>query len=155
FAIFLNSGGYATGTSHYPSVETDGSASFSVISQQPACPAGGIVLTFANAQGATDTRTLQCNTIVGGASTADPSPTPNAPRLTPSFMLAHWTSDAGPLHFITAEFGYFHWYASAIGDTCATQASDTGAAPATFASGWPYSAPSSPSELTLAPAAPG
>jgi prepilin-type N-terminal cleavage/methylation domain-containing protein len=152
FAIFLNSAGYPTGTGQYPNVSGT-SVSFPVIAQQPPCPSNGIVLTFANAQGATATRSLQCNADVAGAATADPSPTPNVPKLAPSFMLAHWTSDTGPLHFIAAEFGYFHWYASAIGNTCATQSSDTGAPPATFANGWPYSLTTA-GEMSASPAPP-
>jgi len=154
FAIFLSSAGYATGTARYPNVAAGGSVTFPAIAQQPPCPAGGIVLAFTNAQGAHDTRTLQCNVAIAGTASADPSPTPNAPKLAPSFMLAHWTSDAGPLHFVAAEFGYFHWFASATGDACATQSSDSGAAPATYAIGWPYSVTNA-TEMASAPAVPG
>jgi len=154
FAIFLSSAGYPTGSARYPHVASDGTIAFPVVATQPPCPAGGIVLTFANAQGATAKRTLRCNSaLVAGTAVANPSPTPNAPKLTPSFMLAHWTTDAGPLHFIAAEYGYYHWYASLAGSTCQTQSSDTGAAPATYANGWPYSL-TTPSEMAAAPAIP-
>ena len=157
FAIFLNSGGYPTGTASYPSVASDGTVSFPAIATQPPCPAGHIVLTFINAQGVRATRTLPCNAALsaGTGGSPVPSPTPNAPVVHPPFMLAHWTSDNAPLHFVAAEFGYTHWFASMIGNTCNVQSSDTGAAPVNFASGWPYAQPNSPNELTLAPPVPG
>ncbi len=154
FAIFLSSGGYPTGKASYPSIDSSGNASFPVVAKQPPCPSGGIVLTFASPQGVTQTRSLKCNVVVTGVAVANPSPTPNPPHIVPQVMLAHWTSDANPLQFKVAEMGYTHWFASSTGVDCQTQGSDTGAAPASFPSGWPYSSPLTLGETTLAPSAP-
>lgn len=155
FAIFLNSAGYATGTGGYPTLDAHENPTFPVIAQQPACPSGGIVLTFTSPQGATATRTFACNTMVAGSAAADPTPTPNAPHVSPTYLLAHDTTDSGPLRFKAAEYGYYHWYASTTsGAPCQTIASDTGAAPAAFASPWPYAAASPASESAASPAPP-
>jgi hypothetical protein len=111
------------------------------------------VLTFTSPQGVKAVRTLPCSAIVAGTPAPNPSPSPNAPHLTPNVMLAHWSGDAGPLRFKAAEFGYTHWYASATGDTCATVASDTGAPPARFAAGWPYSLTESSAQASPNPPA--
>ena len=155
FAIFLNSAGYPTGSANYPSLDAQENPTFNVIAQQPPCPSGGIVLTFMNPQGVSATRTLPCNTDVAFAAGADPTPTPNPPHVSPTYLLAHYTTDSGPLKFKAAEYGYYHWYAStANGAPCQTQSSDTGAAPATFASPWPYAQPSPSSQGGAAPAPP-
>ncbi|MGB6061180.1 MAG: type II secretion system protein, partial [Candidatus Aquilonibacter sp.] len=155
FAIFLNSAGYPTGTGNYPSFDAQGNPTFNVIAQQPPCPSGGIVLTFTSPQGVTVTRTLPCNTDVAFAAGADPTPTPNPPHISPTYLLAHYTTDSGPLKFEAAEYGYYHWYASTQnGAACQMGNSDTGAAPATFASPWPYAQPSPSSQGVAAPAAP-
>ena len=147
FAIFLSSAGYPTGVASYPTIANDGSATFAPIAQQPPCPAGGIVLTFSNAQGAKDTRTLACGaSVLGSATAANPSPTPNAPILTPKSMVAHWTSDAASLQFVATEFGYTHWFASSTGMQCGSVA--------TYPAGSPYSQPYTTSEGNLAPSAP-
>ena len=153
FAIFLNSAGYPTGTDNYPSLDAQGNPTFNVIAQQPPCPSGGIVLTFTSPQGVTATRTLPCNTDVAFAAGADPTPTPNPPHISPTYLLAHYTTDSGPLKFKAAEYGYYHWYASTQnGAACQMGNSDTGAAPATFASPWPYAQPSPSSQGGAAPA---
>ncbi len=155
FAIFLNSAGYPTGTDNYPSFDAQGNPTFNVIAQQPPCPSGGIVLTFMSPQGVTATRTLPCNTDVAFAAGSDPTPTPNPPHISPTYLLAHYTTDSGPLKFKAAEYGYYHWYASTQnGAACQMGNSDTGAAPATFASPWPYAQPSPSSQGGAAPAAP-
>ncbi|HTU69088.1 MAG TPA: type II secretion system protein [Candidatus Baltobacteraceae bacterium] len=155
FAIFLNSAGYPTGTANYPALDAHENPTFNVIAQQPPCPSGGIVLTFTSAQGVTATRTLPCNTTLDTVGGTDPTPTPNAPHISPTYLLAHDTSDAGPLRFKAAEYGYYHWYASTVnGAPCQTIASDTGAAPATFASPWPYAQPSPASQGGAAPSPP-
>ncbi len=155
FAIFLNSAGYPTGTDNYPSLDAQGNPAFNVIAQQPPCPSGGIVLTFTSPQGVTATRTLPCNTDVAFAAGSDPTPTPNPPHISPTYLLAHYTTDSGPLKFKAAEYGYYHWYASTQnGAACQMGNSDTGAAPATFASPWPYAQPSPASQGGAAPAAP-
>jgi prepilin-type N-terminal cleavage/methylation domain-containing protein len=155
FAIFLNSAGYPTGSANYPALDAQENPTFPVIAQQPPCPSGGIVLTFTSPQGVTATRTLPCNTMVATTGVADPTPTPNAPRISPTYLLAHYTTDSGPLRFKAAEYGYYHWYASTANSApCQTQSSDTGAAPATFASPWPYAQPSPASQAGAAPAPP-
>jgi prepilin-type N-terminal cleavage/methylation domain-containing protein len=155
FAIFLSSAGYPTGSANYPSLDAQENPTFNVIAQQPPCPSGGIVLTFTSPQGVTATRTLPCNTSVAFAAGADPTPTPNPPHISPTYLLAHYTTDSGPLKFKAAEYGYYHWYASTQnGSACQMGNSDTGAAPATFASPWPYAQPSPSSQGGAAPAAP-
>ncbi len=155
FAIFLSSAGYPTGTANYPSLDAQENPTFNVIAQQPPCPSGGIVLTFTSAQGVTATRTLPCNTSVAFAAGTDPTPTPNPLRISPTYLLAHDTTDSGPLKFKAAEYGYYHWYASTQnGAACQMGNSDTGAAPVTFASPWPYAQPSPSSQGGIAPAAP-
>jgi len=155
FAIFLSSAGYPTGSANYPSLDAQENPTFNVIAQQPPCPSGGIVLTFTSPQGVTATRTLPCNTVVAFAAGADPTPTPNPPHISPTYLLAHYTTDSGPLKFKAAEYGYYHWYASTQnGSACQMGNSDTGAAPATFASPWPYAQPSPSSQGGIAPAAP-
>ena len=156
FTMFLNSAGYATGTSAYPTLDAQEHPTFTVIAQQPPCPAGGIVLTFTSPQGATATRSYPCNTMVAGTSaSAGATPTPNPMHVYPTYLLAHDTSDAGPLRFKAVEYGYFHWYASAAnGGSCQTSASDTGAAPATFASPWPYASASPAAQAAASPSPP-
>lgn len=155
FAIFLNSAGYATGSAGYPALDAQENPTFTVIAAQPPCPPGGIVLTFTSPQGATATRTYACNTMVAGTSASDPTPTPNPPHISPTYLLAHDTSDAGPLRFKAAEYGYYHWYASTKnGAACQTLASQTGAAPASFASPWPYAQPSPAAQSSASPAPP-
>ena len=158
FAIFLSSAGFASATGRYPNVAADGSVAFPAIARQPACPVGGIVLTFTSAQGASERRTLPCNTLVSGTSSADPSPTPNALKIVPSFMLAHWTTDAGPLHFIAAEFGYFGAFTPVTGAECQTIRSQTGAPPASYTLGWPQALPTGdpndpPASFAMSPVA--
>ncbi len=155
FAIFLNSAGYPTGSANYPTLDAQENPTFNVIAQQPPCPSGGIELTFTNPQGVTATRTLPCNEPVPIAAGTDPTPTPNAPHISPTYLLAHDTTDSGPLKFKAAEYGYYHWYASTHnGASCQTQSSDTGAAPAVFASPWPYAQPSPAGQSGAAPAPP-
>ena len=155
FAIFLNSAGYPTGSANYPTLNAQENPTFTVISQQPPCPSGGIELTFTSPQGVTATRTLPCNEPVPIAAGTDPTPPPNAPRISPTYLLAHDTTDSGPLKFKAAEYGYYHWYASTQnGASCQTQSSDTGAAPAVFASPWPYTQASPVSQSSTAPAPP-
>ncbi len=155
FAVFLNSAGYPTGSANYPTLDVQENPTFGVIAQQPACPSGGIELTFTSPQGVIATRTLPCNEPVPIAEGTDPTPTPNVPNISPTYLLAHDTTDSGPLKFKAAEYGYYHWYASTQnGAACQTQASDTGAAPATFASPWPYAQPSPESQGGAAPAPP-
>jgi type II secretory pathway pseudopilin PulG len=155
FAIFLNSAGYPTGSANYPTLDAQENPTFGVIAQQPPCPSGGIELTFTSPQGVAATRTLPCDEPAPIAAGADPTPTPNAPHISPTYLLAHYTTDSGPLKFKAAEYGYYHWYASTQnGAPCQTQASDTGAAPATFASPWPYAQPSPASQGGIAPAPP-
>jgi len=155
FSIFLNSAGYPTGSAHYPTLDAQENPTFGAIAQQPPCPSGGIELTFTSPQGVTATRTLPCDEPVPIATGADATPTPNAPDISPTYLLAHDTTDSGPLKFKAAEYGYYHWYASTQnGAACRTQASDTGAAPATFASPWPYAQASPASQSGAAPAPP-
>ena len=146
FAVFLSSAGHPSGIASYPSVDAQGHVIFGVLAAQPPCPAGGIVLTFSNAQGAHDTRTLQCAVSVAGTAAPNPSPTPNVPVVSPTQLVAHWTSDDNALRFVAAEFGYTHWFASNTGNACGTAAVYNG--------GWPYSAAADPAETAIAPAPP-
>ena len=145
FAIFLSSAGHPSGLASYPAIS--GSAvTFGVVASQPPCPAPGIVLTFTSPQGATDTRTLQCNASIAGGESPGASPTPNVPVVVPTALVAHWTSDVAALRFVAAEFGYTHWFASSTGSACG--------AVATYDAGWPYSAPQNPAESSQSPSPP-
>ncbi|MDQ2865580.1 MAG: prepilin-type N-terminal cleavage/methylation domain-containing protein [Candidatus Eremiobacteraeota bacterium] len=142
FALFLSSAGHPTGLAAYPTVEGTNVA-FSPVASQPPCPSPAIAVTFTSPQGATETRTLQCNAAVAGVSVPNASPTPNVPVVVPSALVAHWTSDSKALKFAAAEFGYTHWFASNTGATCG--------AVAAYTAGWPYAAPQNPAEASLAP----
>ncbi|HUA08694.1 MAG TPA: hypothetical protein VMA98_05415, partial [Candidatus Acidoferrales bacterium] len=156
FAIFLSSAGYPTGTANYPALSAQGAPSFNVIAAQPPCPSGGIELTFTSPQGATATRTLPCNQVIAQSSAPDATPTPNAPHVSPTYLLAHDTTDAGPLKFKAAEYGYFQPFVAQGGPPCSTIASETGAAPAVYTSPYPDSQPTGdpndpPAWFALAP----
>ncbi|MGB6984556.1 MAG: type II secretion system protein, partial [Candidatus Aquilonibacter sp.] len=153
FAIFLSSAGYPTGTAHYPSL-SGGVPSFTTIATEPPCPSGGIELTFTSPQGVTATRSLECNVTVASAGGTDPTPSPNPMKVEPTYLLAHYTTDSGPLTFKAVEYGYYHWYDSLVGQKCQMGSSDTGAPPAVFPSPWPYAQPSPSSQGALAPAPP-
>ncbi len=153
FAIFLSSAGYPTGKAGYPTV-TSGVPNFTTIATEPPCPAGGIELTFTSPQGVTASRTLPCNVVVSGTTGTDPTPSPNPMKVEPTYLLAHYTTDSGPLRFKAIEYGYYHWYDSLVGQNCQTQSSDTGNPPATFASPWPYAQPSPASQGATAPLPP-
>ena len=153
FAIFLSSAGYPTGTAGYPTL-SGGVPNFTTIATEPPCPSGGIELTFTSPQGVTATRTLPCNVVVAGTGAADPTPSPNPMKVEPTYLLAHYTTDSGPLKFKAIEYGYYHWYDSLVGQNCQTQSSDTGAPPAVFPSPWPYAQPSPSSQGATAPAPP-
>ncbi|MEO9170002.1 MAG: prepilin-type N-terminal cleavage/methylation domain-containing protein, partial [Candidatus Baltobacteraceae bacterium] len=146
FSIFLSSAGHPSAVASYPAVDSHGVASFRVLSSQPPCPAPAIVLTFTSPQGATETRTLQCAASATGLSVPNASPTPNAPVVVPGKLVAHWTTDGSALHFVAAEFGYTHWFASDSGATCGSVA--------TFIPGWPYAPPHSVLEAGLSPSPP-
>ncbi len=148
FAIFFDSAGYATGKASYPQLDALGNATFATIAAQPPCPGSGILLTFTSPQGVTDTRQLPCAGVaLSGTGAPNPTPTPNAPRISPTAMVAHWTNDRnGALKFRVAEYGYAHWFAK--GDA-ACDAISTYAAPNT-----PYNPPTDPNEASLPPAPP-
>ncbi|HTX57496.1 MAG TPA: prepilin-type N-terminal cleavage/methylation domain-containing protein [Candidatus Acidoferrales bacterium] len=155
FALFVNSAGYInSGQANYPSIAS-GTPAFTVIATQPPCPSsGGFTLTFTSPTG-TGTRTIHCNVVIAGASSPDPTPTPNPLKVEPASLLAHDTTDAGPLQFKAVEYGYYHWIASTRnGDDCQTIASQNGGAPATFASPWPYTSPSPAAQGDASPAPP-
>ena len=142
FAIFLTSAGHPSGLASYPAI-SGSAATFGVVAAQPPCPPPAIVLTFTSPQGATDTRTLECNASITGGESPAASPTPNVPIVVPSALVAHWTSDASALRFVAAEFGYTHWFASNTGAACGSVA--------TYDAGWPYSTPQNPAESTQSP----
>jgi hypothetical protein len=153
FAIFLSSAGYPTGKAAYPTLS--GSVpNFTTIATEPPCPSGGIELTFTSPQGVTATRTLPCNAVVASGGVADPTPSPNPIKVEPTYLLAHDTTDSGPLQFKAVEYGYYHWYDSLVGQSCQGGSSDTGAPPAVFPSPWPYAQPSPSSQGGMAPAPP-
>ena len=153
FAIFLSSAGYPTGKAGYPTVNA-GVPNFTTIATEPPCPAGGIELTFTSPQGVTGTRTLPCNVVVSGTAGTDSTPSPNPMKVEPTYLLAHYTTDSGPLQFKAVEYGYYHWFDSIVGQNCQTQSSDTGNPPAIFASPWPYAQPSPASQGAIAPLPP-
>jgi prepilin-type N-terminal cleavage/methylation domain-containing protein len=153
FAIFLSSAGYPTGSANYPSL-SDGTPNFTTITTEPPCPSGGIELTFTSPQGVTATRTLPCNVTIASAGGTDPTPSPNPMKVEPPYLLAHYTTDSGPLKFEAVEYGYYHWYESLVGQSCQGGSSDTGAPPAVFPSPWPYAQPSPSSQGAAAPAPP-
>jgi prepilin-type N-terminal cleavage/methylation domain-containing protein len=153
FAIFLSSAGYPTGSANYPSL-SDGVPNFTTIATEPPCPSGGMELTFTSPQGVTGTRTLPCNATIASVGGTDPTPSPNPIKVEPTYLLAHYTTDSGPLKFKAVEYGYYHWYDSLVGQSCLGGSSDTGAPPAVFPSPWPYAQPSPASQGAMAPAPP-
>ncbi len=149
FAIFVDSAGNVSAEAQYPSFDANGEASFTVIAQEPECPAGGFTLTLTNPQGnATTTRTLACRVSLSGTPAPNPSPTPNVPIVTPSTLLFHWPEDEQQ-QFVATEWGYTHWFASASGFACGN---GIAAFPNVLPS--PYSAAYSPSEALLPPPPP-
>ncbi|HEY9085471.1 MAG TPA: prepilin-type N-terminal cleavage/methylation domain-containing protein [Candidatus Tyrphobacter sp.] len=149
FAIFIDSAGNASAQAQYPSFDAAGEASFPVIAQEPACPAGGFTLTLTNPQdSATTTRTLACRTSLSGTPAPNPSPTPNRPVVTPGTLLFHWPGDRQQQIFAT-EWGYTHWFASTSAFSCG---SGIAAFPDVLPS--PYSDAYSASEALLPPPPP-
>lgn len=151
FALFFDSAGRATGMAAYPPIDARGSATFPAIAKQPPCPGTGVLLTFTSPQGATETRQLDCAGVAVGASGApNPTPTPEVPRISPTALVAHWTSDRnGALKFRVAEFGYRHWYAKGDAACDAVAHFATPNAPSLQ-----YAPPSDPNEAALPPPPP-
>jgi prepilin-type N-terminal cleavage/methylation domain-containing protein len=169
FAIFFGASGHVSGKASYPAIAANGNATFAPIATEPACPAGGFVLTFSARSGASATRTLACTSSVAGVSgLPNPSPTPNVPIVTPPALVYHWPADAQQT-FVATEWGYTHWFATAGGFTCgggvasfpnvlpspyspANTPGEEKAAP-TPPPSTPYSYPNSPQSMNDAPAA--
>ncbi len=120
FALFVGASGHVSGLADYPALATDGTATFTPLAGEPACPPAGYTLTFTSPQGVRATRTLPC-TPVGfapvGAALPNPSPTPNVPIVTPTTLIYHWPADAEQ-QFVATEWGYTHWFASTSGLRC-------------------------------------
>ncbi len=155
FALFLSSAGKPSGKASYPAFNAQGAPQFAVIAQQPPCPnVAGITLTFRANNGATETRNLGCDgAMPSGTAAPQPTLTPEALRVDTPLMIAHWTSDTGPLHFKVGEFGYRYWFASSTGAGCDTSSSDLGEAAANFATPYPYELGTS-ADMSAAPAPP-
>lgn len=118
FAIFIGSSGHVSGKASYPTIDNAGKATFPKIAAEPACPNGGFVLTFVGPQGARQTRTIPCGmSLVAASAAPNPSPTPNAPLVTPATLVYHWPADAEQ-SFVVTEWGYTHWFATTNGFTC-------------------------------------
>lgn len=113
FAIFFGASGHVSGKAAYPTIDTNGNATFASIAAEPGCPSGGFVLTFSAPPGATATRSLACTSNVASApGLPNPSPTPNVPIVTPAALVYHWPADAQQT-FVATEWGYTHWFATA------------------------------------------
>jgi prepilin-type N-terminal cleavage/methylation domain-containing protein len=121
FAIFIGASGHISGKASYPTIGSDGSATFARIATEPACPPAGFTFTFTGPQGAVAKRTLPCtpvaSTLPGGAGLPNPSPTPNVPLMTPASLVYHWPADAEQT-FVATEWGYTHWFATTNGFAC-------------------------------------
>ena len=117
FAIFVGSGGHISGIAHYPPIDAHGIASFPAIAREPSCPPGGFSLSFTSANGARVVRMLSCASIASRP-VPNPTPTPNAPLLTPKTLLFDWPG-APAQRLAATEWGYTHWFASASGFACA------------------------------------
>ncbi|MGH7737409.1 MAG: prepilin-type N-terminal cleavage/methylation domain-containing protein [Candidatus Tyrphobacter sp.] len=118
FALFVDSAGDASGEAAYPSLDSSGNLSFSVIAQEPACPSGGFSIVLANLQGTVSTtKSLPCRASLSAAAPANPSPTPNAPIVTPTALLYYWPGDE-QRSFVATEWGYTHWFAASNGLRC-------------------------------------
>jgi prepilin-type N-terminal cleavage/methylation domain-containing protein len=169
FAIFVGASGHVSGKASYPTVDASGNATFTTIATEPACPAGGFVLTFSAPSGATATRTLACTSTAASApGFPNPSPTPNVPIVTPPALVYHWPADARQT-FVATEWGYTHWFATAGGFACGTGvASFPNVLPSPYSPaytpaeaqatpspppGTPYSYPNSATSMNDAPAA--
>lgn len=150
FAIFFAASGHISGKDAYPAIDGSGNASFAPIAIEPACPAGGFVLTFRSPQGATATRALPCTNglVAGTPGLPNPSPTPNVPIVTPPQLIYYWPADAEQ-HFVATEWGYTHWFATTTKFSC-------GAGIATYPNVLPspYSAAYSGAEAAATPLPP-
>jgi prepilin-type N-terminal cleavage/methylation domain-containing protein len=148
FAIFLSSAGHASGLASYPSLDSNGKPQFSIVATQPACPSGGLVLTFTSAH-ASQTRTLSCRALVLGPPQPIGTMPPAPVVLTPKSLVFFWPS-AAQQHFVATEWGYTRWFAGesfACGVGVAQFPQD---APAP-----PYTAPHSPQDASADPQPPG
>lgn len=149
FAIFIDSGGSASGAPSYPALDSSGNPVFAVIAAEPACPTGGFTITLTNPQGtASQTRTLPCRVSLASAAPVNPSPTPNVPVVTPTALLFHWPADEQQ-QFVATEWGYTHWFAASQGFSCGSGVADF---PNVLPS--PYSTAYSKEEAALAPSPP-
>jgi len=147
FAIFLSSAGNASGLAAYPAFASDGTPQFAPLAAQPACPSGGLVLTFASAH-ASQTRVLPCGARAFGSPVPLATESPAPLLLTPKALVFHWPG-APAQTFVATEWGYTRWFAAdafACGSNVA-QFPQSDPAP-------PYSLPNSPDDENLAPLAP-
>ena len=148
FAIFLGASGSTSGQSTYPQVDADGGAHFPAIPIEPPCPKGGFVLTFTSPQNVAAVRRLACSSSVRGPALPNPSPTPNAPIVTPGTLIYRWPSDAEQ-SFVATEWGYRHWFATTGRFACGSGVANfPDVLPA------PYSPPYQPAEGEASPAPP-
>ena len=148
FALFIGASGSTSGQPSYPQVDADGRTHFPAIPVEPPCPKGGFVLTFTSPENVTALRRLTCSSSVRGPALSNPSPTPNAPLLTPGALIYRWPSDAEQT-FVATEWGYTHWFATTARFAC-------GGGVANFPNVLPapYSPPYQPAEGTASPPPP-
>ena len=146
FALFFGASGDVSGASDYPQIGTRGELRFETIAIEPPCPQGGFVLSFAGAQ-KTVTRQLPCASSIAATAPPNPSPTPNAPLVTPPQLQYHWPADARQT-FVATEWGYTHWFAAA-GFACGA---NVAAFPNVLPS--PYSPPYDAQEAAATPSPP-
>lgn len=148
FSFFFGAQGQTAAKAGYPQFDVRGDPVFETIARQPPCPDGGYRLKFRLAR-IFVTRTIGCGASPPpGPRFPNPSPTPNAPVVTPPNAVYHWPADVSQ-RLIATEWGYAHWFASAVGFRCGN---GTARFPDVLPS--PYSRPYDPSEAQQPPSPP-
>ncbi len=147
FAIFLSTAGNASGQAAYPAIASDGTPRFATIAKQPACPAGGLVLTFSSVH-ASQTRVLPCGARAFGSPMPLATESPAPVLLTPKALVFHWPT-APAQSFVATEWGYTRWFAATAFACGANVAQFPRTDPAP-----PYSPAHSPDDASAAPIAP-
>ncbi len=145
FAIFLSSAGDPSGQTAYPQFDARGSATFTTLTAQPPCPAGGFAFTFSSAH-AVQTRALACRIAAVGTPMPLVTMTPSPIVLTPSSLEYDWPG-AARASFVATEWGYTRWYAAPAFSCGAATFPQSAPAP-------PYSAAHSPADVSASPVAP-
>ena len=155
FAIFLNSAGYPTGTANYPSLDAQENPTFNVDRAATAVPerwhrADVYESSRRNGDAHVAVQHRRCVCSRRGSDADTKSTACFADVSARALHHRQWTAEiqGSGIRLLSLV------RVDANGAPCQTQSSDTGAAPATFASPWPYAQPSPSSQGGAAPAPP-